>query len=195
MTDEKQLNKVPFFKKWWVNLVAGFVIGAIVFSYGIAEYENSKDEDIAESKVDIEKSVEVGSEETETNLETTEESTEATDNSNEEPIEPTLVYEHDLFDIYYVQSTEEGVIFLLENKSDIMLTVQANSVAINGISTNNIIMSDDVTSKSKGFVMATTLDLASAGTPETVSASLRVIDFTDSMETIDVQFTNVDVTE
>lgn len=84
-----------------------------------------------------------------------------------------------------------GVKFLVENKTSTNITIQADSVSINGFSSNKIMMSDDVAPNSKGFVMAQTTELNDVGSPEKVSGSLRVIDFKDSFKTYDASFTDV----
>lgn len=174
MSNEKV--KVPFFKKWWVWLIIGFIIGGIAFSGG-------------------------GSETTSTDTNITDEAT--TENATTEPAKvekkaepekaPTVVYKDDKVVISFKEVSAEGVKFLMENKTDKELTVQADSIAVNGFSSNDIMMSDAVAPKSKGYIMVQTSELADAGTPETVSGKLRIIDFTGNWDTYDATFTNVSV--
>lgn len=111
------------------------------------------------------------------------------------PVEkaPTQVFEDDRVKISFVKLDTDGVKFLVENKTNVNLTIQADSVAINGFSSNDITMSDDVSPSSKGFVNARTSELADVGTPEKVSGSLRVIDFNDSFESYNASFTDVPI--
>lgn len=106
---------------------------------------------------------------------------------------PVQVYSDAKVTISFKDVTSEGVRFLVENKSDRTLTIQADSVAINGFSTNDITMSDDISPKSKGYAIAQTTELSDAGEPATVSGGLRVIDFNSNMDDIPVNFTNVKV--
>lgn len=104
---------------------------------------------------------------------------------------PTTVFEDSRVKISFVKLDTDGVKFLVENKTNINITIQADSVAINGFSSNDITMSDDVAPNSKGFVTAQTGELADVGSPEKVSGNLRIIDFNNSFETYDASFTDV----
>ena len=104
-----------------------------------------------------------------------------------------LLYEDDKVRISFAGINEKGVVFWLENLTDINITVQADSVAINGISTSGILMSDDVAPKSKGKIIARCDDFSSVGEVETVSGQLRIIDFNDSFKTYSATFTNVEI--
>lgn len=103
--------------------------------------------------------------------------------------EGTVVYEDDLVKINFINATASGVEFLAENKTDVNITFQADSIAINGLSTNEITMSDDVMAKSKGKILArcsiTDTDVSS------ISGQLRVIDFNKSFKTYEASFVNV----
>lgn len=104
---------------------------------------------------------------------------------------PTPVFEDDRVKISFVKLDTEGVKFLVENKTDINITIQADSVAVNGFSSNSISMSDDVSPNSKGFVTAETSELSDVGSPEKASGSLSIIDFNDSFESYTASFTDV----
>lgn len=117
----------------------------------------------------------------------TQASQQETDSSN------NLLYEDDKVKISFAGINEKGVVFWLENLTDINITVQADSVAINGISTHSILMSDDVAPKSKGKIIAKCDDFSSVGAVETVSGQLRIIDFNGSFRTYSATFTNVEV--
>lgn len=173
----KEKVKKPFYKKWWFWVLAVIVVIAIS---GGGNESDSKD---TSSKITDEKKTET---------------TATTPAKKEEPKKeekaPVVVFDNEQVTISFKSADSRGVKFLVENKTDKSLTVQAESVAVNGFSANDIMMSDAVAPKSKGYVTAKTSELSEAGTPETVSGSLRVIDFGSSnMETIEATFTNVSV--
>jgi hypothetical protein len=182
MANEKV--KVPFFKKWWVWLIIGFIIGGITFSGGGSETTSP------ETKITDEKDTETEVKESETPAK---EETPVKEEPKVEEKAPVVVYQDDKVIISFKEVSAEGVKFLMENKTDKELTVQADSVAVNGFSSNDITMSDAVAPQSKGYITARTSELADAGAPETLSGKLRVIDFTGNWETYDVTFTNVSV--
>jgi hypothetical protein len=173
--------KVPFFKRWYVMLVLGIIIGGIAFSGG----------DSTETVITDEAPVE---EAATSETETTEEEAPKEEAPKVEEKAPVKVWENDQVVISFKDVTAEGVRFLMENKSDKELTVQADSVAVNGFSSNDIMMSDAVAPKSKGYIIAQTTELADVGTPETVSAGMTVIDFDSAnADSFNVTFTNVSV--
>ena len=112
----------------------------------------------------------------------------------EEQVEPTTVYEDERVKIGFLIATSEGAKFLVENKTSVNITIQADSVSVNGFSSNNITMSDDVSPNSKGYVIAQTGELADVGLAEKVSGNLRVIDFNESFESYDATFTDILIT-
>ncbi|USK94717.1 hypothetical protein [Bacillus tropicus] len=107
--------------------------------------------------------------------------------------DPTQVFEDERVKISFVKLDTNGVKFLVENKTNTNITIQADSISVNGFSSNDIMMSDDVAPNSKGFAVAKTSELGDVGSPEKVSGSLRVIDFKDSFKTYDATFTDVAV--
>lgn len=96
-------------------------------------------------------------------------------------------------EIYFSGITNDGVVFEVKNISDINLTFQASSIAINGISTNDITMSDDVAPQSIGKIIARCSDFSTSEKVYTISGQLRVIDFSGSWTTYDAKFVNVEV--
>lgn len=106
--------------------------------------------------------------------------------------EGVTVFENDKVVINFKKANSSGMEFLVENKTDVEVTIQAGSVAVNGMSTDNITMSDHVAPKSKGIVTARCrLDIS--GDVQTVSGKLRIIDFSRSFDTEEAVFTNVEV--
>lgn len=104
-----------------------------------------------------------------------------------------LVYEDENVKIYFGRISEKGVEFLVENLSDLNLTIQADSISINGMSTNNIMMSDDIAPQSKGKVIARCEDFDINETVETVGGQLRIVDFKHDLKSYDATFVNIEV--
>jgi hypothetical protein len=184
MTKEKAIKKKKsIFKRWWFWVLAVIIVGSVATS-GTGSDDTDKITD-----------------ETSTETATSDKSGEELYNDIKADVEekdakeadPVKVWEGNGVVIYYKGVTSEGVKYLVENNTDKSITIQADSVAVNGFSANDIMMSDDISPNSKGYANAITSDLADAGTPETVSGSLNVID-SDSFNTIaNAQFTNVSV--
>lgn len=112
---------------------------------------------------------------------------------NEPKQESVLIYEDDKVKISFAEITDKGVSFWVENLTDINITVQADSVAINGISTNDILMSDDVAPKSKGKVVARCDDFSIDTKVEKIGGQLRIVDFTNSLKSYDATFSDVSI--
>lgn len=110
-----------------------------------------------------------------------------------EKIYNTLVHEDEKVKIYFSGIVKNGVEFTVENLTDVNITLQADSVSINGISTNDIIMSDDVAPKSKGKVVARCDDFSTETKVETVGGQLRIIDFDNGVKTYKATFINVPI--
>lgn len=104
-----------------------------------------------------------------------------------------LVYEDENVKIYFGRISEKGVEFLVENLSDLNLTIQADSISINGMSTNNIMMSDDIAPQSKGKVIARCEDFDINTIVETVGGQLRIVDFKHDLKSYDATFVNIEV--
>ncbi|MGH0597504.1 hypothetical protein [Bacillus mycoides] len=156
----------------------GFILGIVVAPKG----DNSK-----ETVKEVVKSEETAKTETKSSGQSKKESA--------KPVEkaPTQVFEDDRVKISFVKLDTEGVKFLVENKTNVNITIQADSVSVNGFSANKIMMSDNVAPNSKGFVTARTSELKDVGSPEKVSGSLRVIDFKESFKTYNASFTEIAV--
>lgn len=169
--------KVPFFKRWYVMLIVGIIIGGIAFSGGGTETAT-------EPTITDEASVEATEE-------VTAEPKEETPAPTPEK-EPTKVWENEQVIISFKEVSSEGVKFLVENKSDKTVLIQADSVAVNGFSSNDIIMSDSISPKSKGYAEAQTSELADVGEAKTVSGNLRVID-NDTYDTVNATFTDITI--
>ena len=106
---------------------------------------------------------------------------------------PTVLFEDTNVRISFAGIEENGVAFWVENLTNANITIQADSVSVNGASTNDIVMSDDVAPQSKGKVVAKCDDFTSITNVETVGGQLRVIDFNGSFESYDVTFVNVPI--
>lgn len=108
------------------------------------------------------------------------------DNYNDEiqeesqPGNSTIVYEDDNVKISFAEISADGVEFWVENLTDLNITIQADSVSVNGISTSDIMMSDDVAPRSTGKVTVGCDDFSTNTDVETVSGKLRIIDFSET---------------
>ena len=111
---------------------------------------------------------------------------------NPQPQSNTLVYSDKNVEIYFSKVTSSGVVFEVKNLSSINLTIQADSVAVNGISTSDILMSDDVAPQSIGKVVAKCSDYGDIEKVYNVSGQLRIIDF-NTMKSNKAIFTNVEI--
>lgn len=104
----------------------------------------------------------------------------------------TVVYKDKRVKISYKEINEDGVVFEVQNKTNANITIQADSVSINGVSINDITMSDDVAPKSTGTVVAG-CSVDTSQKVKKVGGQLRIIDFNSSFETYDATFVNVKV--
>lgn len=120
-----------------------------------------------------------------------------TENSqnNEETVSEseTILYEDEKVKISFAGINEKGVAFWVENLTDVNITIQADSVSINGISSNKIMMSDDVAPKSKGKIVAKCDDFSEGTKVETVGGQLTIIDFGESFDSYKATFVNVPI--
>lgn len=66
-------------------------------------------------------------------------------------------------------------------------------MSINGISTSDIMMSDDVAPKSKGKVVARCDDFSIDTKVEKVGGQLRIVDFSNGLKSYDATFSDVSV--
>lgn len=113
----------------------------------------------------------------------------------------TLVYEDEYVTISYSHIGEpdwmdrRGVVFTVENKTDYVLTFQADSLAINGIDLGNISMSDEISPQSTGEISAKS-DKVTATTVSKISGQFRVIEWDNELFgalSYDAKFVNVEV--
>ena len=181
MTKETKKKK-SIFKRWWF-WVAAFIIvvAAAAGSGGEDSTDTSTDSNITDEKS------------TSTDTDTPADTEEAAAEPAKEEAAPTVVWQNDTVTISYKELNSEGVKFLIENKSDRSITVQADNVSINGFSvgSSDLMMSEDIAPNSKGYATAYTTSLSDAGTPEKISGSLNIVN-TESFDTIaDAQFTDV----
>lgn len=111
------------------------------------------------------------------------------------PVPENVLYEDDYVKICFGKISQKGVEFLVENKTEYLLTIQADAIAINGYSTDGIIMSDDVAPKSKGKVIAQCDDFGQETVVEKISGQLRIIDFSYELleRSYKAKFTDVEI--
>ncbi|WP_228636046.1 hypothetical protein [Clostridium perfringens] len=107
--------------------------------------------------------------------------------------EGVTVFENDQVKINFKNVKNSGIEFLVENKTDETLTIQADAVSVNGVSYNDIIMSEDISPKSRGVVKA----VCNIEVPQqvtTIGGQLRIINM-ENFNTTRANFSNVDVTK
>jgi hypothetical protein len=110
------------------------------------------------------------------------------------PKKDTLVYSNSKINIYFQDVTTEYdetyVNFKIKNKSSKKLDFQADTITLDGISYNDIVMSDPVAPQSTGIISAQ-VEKAPYKQPKTVGAELRCFD--DNLNTDNISFVNVKV--
>ena len=110
-------------------------------------------------------------------------------------IPENIIHEDEYVKICFAKISERGVEFIVENKTDYVLTIQADTVSINGYSTNDIIMSDDIAPKSKGKAVARCDDFEEGMKVVKISGQLNVIDFSHELlkKSYDVKFIDFEI--
>ena len=109
-----------------------------------------------------------------------------------------LIYEDDYVKICYMSTgramygTEEYVNFAVENKTDGVLTFQAECIAINGVDLGYVSMSDDISPQSKGRIRGR-VDVSIPEVPNTITGQLIVIDFDEKVFATDFTSLSYDV--
>lgn len=110
------------------------------------------------------------------------------------PKKDTLVYSNSKINIYFHYVTTEYdetyVNFKVKNKSSKKLDFQADTITLDGISYNDIVMSDPVAPQSTGIISAQ-VEKAPYKQPKTVGAELRCFD--DNLNTDNISFVNIKV--
>lgn len=110
------------------------------------------------------------------------------------PKKDTLVYSNSKINIYFQDVTTEYdetyVNFKVKNKSSKKLEFQADTITLDGISYNDIVMSDPIAPQSTGIISAQ-VEKAPYKQPKTVGAELRCFD--DNLNTDNISFVNVKV--
>lgn len=103
------------------------------------------------------------------------------------------LYEDDKVKISFLKTTSFGMEFMVVNKTDVVLTIQADTLAVNGLSVSGYIsMSDDVSPQSKGKVTAR-CDITNYNeSTKTISGQLTVINF-KNYDSYKATFVNIKV--
>lgn len=109
------------------------------------------------------------------------------------PAPENILYEDDYVKICFDKIGAKGVEFSVENKTDYLLTIQADAIAINGYSMDDFTMSDDVAPKSKGKVIARCETFEQLTEVNTVSGQFRVVDFSYELFELSYKAKFVDV--
>lgn len=108
--------------------------------------------------------------------------------------EPVL-YENDKVKIMFHRLTDDGMEFMVQNKTNLVLTIFSDTLAINGVGVQGyIMMADDVSPQSTGVVDARFSTAGFTDPVHTLSGQLRISDMaTRSFSTIKATFVNVNV--
>jgi hypothetical protein len=91
------------------------------------------------------------------------------------PTANATIHEDDNVKITFTDIGDNGVNFSIENKTDNTITVQVNTIAINGVSTNSALMSAKVAPQSTGTGTARCSDFSDVSEVERISGTLTVI--------------------
>ena len=121
------------------------------------------------------------------------------DKVGEKPIDKPIskdglkLFEDDKVKISYLKTTTNGMEFMVENKTDIVLTISADTLSINGLNISEmIIMIKDVSPKSKGRVVAPFDTSNYDSNVHTISGQFKVYDLND-FDFFSIPFVNVKV--
>jgi len=175
--EENKMKKALGFLKGAGLFFAGFIVGGMMLSGG--DDDSSK---ITSEKAAVETAAPVKEEAKQ----------EAPKQEAPKEKAPQQIYSDSRVTISFKEFLpNEGVKLLVENKTNATITIQADSIAINGFSSNDIMMSDDISPKSKGYALVATNELSDAGEAKTLSGGLSIIDFDESFDTYSVNFNNV----
>ena len=170
-----------------------FVVGdSITLYYGVSVsnepyfFSATRAKDVDFTMDDVNKQFQTDTSSPETN-----ESTEAfTSETEGENTFDGVIYEDSSITIKFLKVDSKGVHFDVENLTDKNITIQADSVSINGRSYNDIIMSDDIAPCSIGEVVARCSIDNYKSPVKTVGGQLRVFDF-ESLDSYNVLLDNV----
>lgn len=95
------------------------------------------------------------------------------------PLTEVKLYDDDYVTISYrgceAVRDEYNVVLIVENKTDVPLTIGDNSIAVDGWNLSDAFANQEIAAKSKGFVKVRTKELQSL-TPSKISGSLYVAD-------------------
>lgn len=121
--------------------------------------------------------------------------------------EGTTIYEDLNVKINYLKTGKnpryswyECVVFLIENKTNGVITFQADSISLDGTDIGDISMSDPISPQSKGYIYADVENVSLNRSPKSISGQLRVIDFDNTAfstdwrnQSYDALFVNVPI--
>lgn len=120
---------------------------------------------------------------------------------NQKSTQGTLVYEDDYVCIRYFGVEKKAsilydceAIFLVENKTNIEITIQCSSLAFDGIAFDGVLCSDEIPPQSLGKARVG-FDETSTTSPSYISGKLSVIDFSNTLfkYSYNATFVNVNV--
>lgn len=111
--------------------------------------------------------------------------------------EDNLLYEDEKIRITYYSFEENNydghtVTFMIENKTDIVLTVQCDAIAIDKYSMDNAIMSSEIIGNSMGKAEAKFMEKFLVDSPTLISGQFRIIDMnSDNWDTFEINFNDI----
>jgi hypothetical protein len=109
-----------------------------------------------------------------------------------------LIHDDDYVSIRYlgceINRNREYMVFHAENKTNVEVTFQANTLSINGESLGYVSGSDSIAAQSRGRIRFRTADPFPTMSPSTITGTLRVIDFSRELfRSYDVSFVNIEI--
>ena len=107
-------------------------------------------------------------------------------------IPETDLYSDDKVDIIYAGKDGSTFTFKIKNKTDKSFYVYANSLAVDGISSDDVMLSSDIAPQSTGIVKAKCDDFRSVDNPSVLSGDFRFA-FNDYMDSFNAEFSNVEL--
>lgn len=120
---------------------------------------------------------------------------------NEDPASvDVFVYEDDYVEIRFIgcelDRNDEQLVFMVTNKTDSELTFQSGTMSIDGLSLGHVSGSDSIAAQSKGKVRFETREDFPTMNPETISGTIKVIDFGKTLwgsQSYEVAFSKLEV--
>ncbi|MBO4927198.1 MAG: hypothetical protein J5379_02975 [Clostridiales bacterium] len=101
-----------------------------------------------------------------------------------------VIFQDDNVIIHFIKVDSEGIHFKVENLTTFEITIQANALAIDGISATDIIMSDKIAGGTTGDALAK-CEIPFNQQIGTISGAIRIVDFDNNFKTYSADLDNV----